>query len=91
MQKLALATVTTAGVLTAACGGPKSSGVTGPTPVAQAQPPAVNVQVIGTVGGQSVNLGGWAGDVSFNQQTGANRIGLDELRQTGGRSAVGLE
>ena len=77
MQKLALAILAAAGLMSSACG-PRSSGVTGPTPVGQTQPPAVNVQAMGSA---SSNIR-WDGDISFDQQTGTNRMAL-ELRQTG--------
>jgi hypothetical protein len=78
---LAIAAAT---LLTATCGGgggnSGSGPVTAPTPVAQAQPPAVNVNDLGPPGGDN-NL--WSnGSVSFDAQTGSNTLGL-QLTQTG--------
>lgn len=92
MQKLVLALVTTAALWGAACGGggggggggsSSSSGpVTAPTPPAQTQPAGVNVNSQATVNGQMFQVL-WAGDVSFNEQTGTNTINFPQLTQNG--------
>jgi hypothetical protein len=62
-------------------GGASSGPVTAPSPPAQPQPAAVNVNSHGSNGGQPVDIV-WTGNVSFDEQTGANTISLD-LTQTG--------
>jgi len=84
------AKVTLLGValLTATCGkgGGSSGPVTAPTaptgPSGQTQPPAVNVNSDGTVGGQR-NVFLWGGNVSFNEQTGTNTVNFPQLTQNG--------
>lgn len=72
----------TAALVTCACGGGASSGsVTAPSPTPQSQPAAVNVSSHGSLAGASVDLP-WTGDVSFDEQTGADTIELD-LTQVG--------
>ena len=81
MRKLGLAILTTAELLSASCGGSGNSGpVTTPTPPGQTQPPAVNVNDVGTTGSDP-NF--WQnGDMSFAEQTGRNTLGL-QLTQRG--------
>ena len=76
---LGIAAFTTLGCKNGGSGGP----VTAPTPPGSPQPPTVNITSKGL---PSLGVGApgdqWGGDVSFNEQTGANTFAL-QLEQTG--------